>query len=88
LNSCANRKSRNNGRVRGSTYAKVKFRLTAAEVSWRQLTDLVRAAAAQPGYIGPAPASFERIADDIAALRAELHFAIVEAVRQTIGERR
>jgi hypothetical protein len=69
--------------ARFSTYNRVKFRLLKAEATWRELLELVRGAAAQPNYVGPDVAAFERIADDIGALRVELRsWAFHEASRQ------
>jgi hypothetical protein len=83
LNGCARRKSRNNGRVRGSTYGKVNFRLLRAEATWLEALELLRDAAAQPNYAGPDVGSFERIAEDIGALRVEIRaWGIAEALRR------
>ena len=66
-------------------YARMKFRLAAAERSWLDLTALVRAAAQAGYYLGPDLATLEQIGADIAAVRSELHAGIVEAASQAIG---
>ena len=69
--------------AKSSTYNRVNFRLVRAEASWREVLELVCAAAAQPNYVGPDVGSFERIAVDIAALRLEVRsWGIDEALRR------
>ena len=69
--------------AKSSTYNRTQFRLVRAEATWRELTEVVRAAAALPDYVGPDVGSFERIAEDIAALRLEVRsWGIDEALRR------
>jgi hypothetical protein len=69
--------------AKSSTYNRTQFRLVRAEATWRELTEVVRAAAALPDYVGPDVGAFERVADDIAALRLEVRsWGIDEALRR------
>jgi hypothetical protein len=69
--------------ARLSTFNRVRFRLLRAEATWLEVVELARTAGAQPNYCGPDVASFERIADDISALRVEIRsWAFDEALRR------
>jgi hypothetical protein len=65
-----------------STYNRVKFRLLKAEAAWIEVLELLRAETAQPNYVGPDIGSFERVAEDIGALRVEVgSWGFAEALR-------
>jgi hypothetical protein len=53
-----------------STVNAVRFRVGRAEKDWREAVELVREAAALPGYRGPALEDLERVAAAMAAVRA------------------
>jgi hypothetical protein len=54
------------------TIAQVKFRVARTEQDCRQMVEIIRQAADEPGYCGPELALFERLAADTAAVRQAL----------------
>jgi hypothetical protein len=72
-----------------STINAVRFRLSRAAKDWGEALDLVRQAAATPGYSGPPLEDLERVAADIAEIRVQLRdWMIDEVVRDRIAPRR
>jgi hypothetical protein len=65
----------------------VRFRVVRADAAWREALDLVRAAAAQPGYRGPALEDLERVGAAIAEVRGQIrNWTLDEALLR--GQRR
>jgi hypothetical protein len=62
--------------AKSSTYNQVTFRLQRAEASWREVQQLVREAAALPGYCGPEVGDIERVAEDIAQVRIQVRSGV------------
>lgn len=72
-----------------STTNRVRYRVAIAEKSWREALELVREAAAQPGYAGPALDQLERIAAGIAEVRDQVKsWGLDEQLRRASRPRR
>jgi hypothetical protein len=72
-----------------TTINAVRFRVQRAAKDWGEVLDLVRQAAAAPGYSGPPLGSVERIAAGIAEIRVQLRdWMIDEVVRDRVAPRR
>jgi hypothetical protein len=72
-----------------STVNAVKFRVLRAEKDWHEALELVRQAAAAPGYWGPPLEDLEQIAAGIGEIRVQLRdWMIDEVVRDRIAPRR
>jgi hypothetical protein len=56
----------------------VRFRVGRASGAWTQALDLLRQAAASPGYDGPPLALFERVASGIAEVRLAIRDWAIE----------
>jgi hypothetical protein len=85
--SCGGRKIGDNrpmGRPR--TYSAInaaKFRVIRAAVAWDELVEVLRSAAAEPGYCGPDLRAVEWLGGEIATVRLALReWAIKEVLRR------
>ena len=68
-----------------STTNKVRYRVGVAEKAWREALELVREAAAAPGYSGPALEEVERVGAAIAQVR---NWTLDEQIRRASRPRR
>jgi hypothetical protein len=60
----------------------VKFRVARAEKAWNETLELLRAAAAAPGYCGPELRSVERAAGEVATVHEMIwNWALEDAQR-------
>jgi hypothetical protein len=65
-----------------STTNKVRYRVGVAEKAWREALELVREAAAVPGYSGPALEEVERVGAAIAQVRGQVRNWTLDEPRQ------
>ena len=72
-----------------STTNKVRYRVGVAEKAWREALELVREAAAVPGYSGPALEEVERVGAAIAQVRGQVrNWTLDEQIRRASRPRR
>jgi hypothetical protein len=72
-----------------STTNQVRFRVVRAEKDWQEAVELVRQAAARPGYSGPPLAAVEQIAAGMAEVRDQVrNWHLDEQLRRASRPRR